>query len=199
MKKLIIPFIAFMFLACAQTEKSKENPADRYAIDSIAFSTKEKSFDSIKTAFEDKFSNPHWKEDMTGNYPHIYNGWGFDNTKGIFSKGGLLVGVVLSNLCLDKRMAKSDYRSVEILDSIATKEFGKAVDAHQSPSENEVKAKGEYAYKLFQKGNRCALITYSWSNDVLHENYYIYRADKIPQSENGRRIDNDLSELNKLR
>ena len=62
-----------------------------------------------------------------------------------------------------------------------------------------IKEKGEYAYKLFQKRNKCALVTFSWSNGLLHENLYIYRSDKIAQSETHRRIDNDMVEINKLK
>lgn len=196
MKKLLISFVALVMVACTQTKAPVENPAEKYAIDSIAFFTQEQSFDSIKTIFEDKVSNPEWKGDnMAYTYPYIYNGWGFDKVTGIFSKDGLLIGVMLSNIEIQNR----EWESIQQLDSLTTREYGKPTDAHQSPSENDVKAKGEYAYRFFQNGNKCALVTFSWSNDLIHENLYIYRADQIPQSETGRRIDNDMVELNKLK
>lgn len=196
MKKLLIPFVAFIVVACTQTKAPVENPAEKYAIDSIEFFTQEQSFDSIKRIFEDKVSNPEWKGDnMAYTYPFIYKGWGFDKTTGLFSKDGLLIGVMLSNIENRNKV----WESIQQLDSLTAMEFGKPTDAHQSPSTNDVKAKGEYAYKFFQNGNKCALFTFSWSNDLLHENLYIYRADQIPQSETGRRIDNDMVELNKLK
>ncbi len=196
MKKIIIPIVAFLLVACTHTSKPIESPEEKYAIDSITFFIQEKSFDSIKAVFEDKTSNPEWKGDnITKTYPFVYKGWGFDKTTGLFSKEGLLIGVMLSNAMIQGR----EWNSIEQLDSLTAKEFGKPTDAHQSPSENMIKEKGEYAYKLFQKGNKCALVTFSWSNDLIHENLYIYRADKIPQSESDRHIDNDIVELNKLK
>lgn len=197
MKTLLIPFVALMVMvACTQAKKPVENPTEKYAIDSIAFFTQEQSFDSVIRIFEDRVRNPEWKGDnLAYTYPFIYKGWEFDKTTGIFSKDGLLIGIVLSNFEIQNR----EWKSIPQLDSLTAMEFGKPTDAHQAPSENDVKTKGEYAYKLFRNENKCALVTFSWSNDLLHENLYIYRADQIPQSETGRRIDNDMVELNKLK
>lgn len=196
MKNIIIPIVVLVFTACTLTSKPVESPEEKYAIDSIAFFIKEMSFDSIRVKFEDKVSNPECKGDnMVRTYPYIYKGWGFDNITGLFDKDGLLIGVKLSNVEIQGR----EWGDLERLDRITVEEFGEPMDAHQPPTENMIKEKGEYAYKLFQKSNKCALVTFSWSNGLLHENLYIYRSDKIAQSETHRRIDNDVVELNKLK
>ena len=132
---------------------------------------------------------------MVRTYPYIYKGWGFDNITGLFDKDGLLIGVKLSNVEIQGR----EWGDLERLDRVTVEEFGEPMDSHKSPTENMIKEKGEYAYKLFQKRNKCALVTFSWSNGLLHENLYIYRSDKIAQSETHRRIDNDMVEINKLK
>ena len=196
MKKLIISCVALIMAACSQTNKTVENQIEKYAIDSIAFLIPEQSFDSVKNVFEAKVSNPERNdENLESTYPFVYKGWEFDKVTGIFSKDGLLVGVKLSNMQIQSR----EWNSAEQLDSLVAAEFGKPTDARQAPSENDVKAQGEYAYKFFQNGNRCALVTFSFSNDHLHENLYVYRADQITQSGKGRHIDNDLEQLTKLK
>lgn len=199
MKNLILGLLASACLcACTQASKSSDT-SDLYAIDSIAFFTNEQSFDSVRTAFENKFSNPNWKSDLLGNYPFVYKDWGMDNITGLFLEDGSLVGVLLSSIETEERMSKNSCSNLALLDSVATHEFGKAIDAHQMPSENIVKEKGNYPYKIYQKGNRCALYAFSWSNENLHANLYVYRADKIKLDKSKRRIDSDLTELNKLR
>lgn len=200
MKKLFLTtFVVQLItlLSCSETKKGTTNEKEGLAIGNIAFFTEEQKFDSVKAIFQESTNNPKWEDDMVLNYPYVYNDWGFDNIRGLFSNDGLLVGVVLSSLMTDGRSINFD--NLAKLDSLSAVEFGNHIDSHQSPSEKIIKEKGEYAYKLFQKRNKCSLITYSSSDDILYENLYVYNADQIDIDESIRRIDNDLTELQKLK
>lgn len=196
MKKLFLTtFVLIALFSCSETKTTREK--EELAIGNIEFFTEEQKFDSVKAIFQETTDNPKWEDDMVLNYPYVYNDWGFDNIRGLFSNDGLLVGVVLSSLMTDGRSINFD--NLAKLDSLSAVEFGNHIDSHQSPSEKIIKEKGEYAYKLFQKRNKCSLITYSSSDDILYENLYVYNADQIDIDESIRRIDNDLTELQKLK
>ena len=174
----------------------KENPEEQVAIGNIRFFSSEMQFDSIRDVFYSIVNNPSWKDDMIACYPYVYNGFGFNGIKGIFSDDNLLVGVVLSAMDNGHRAVILPDNMVA-LEKVVASEYGDHVDAHQCPSENDVRDKGEYAYKLWKCGNKHALMTLSARKDSenICVNLYIYRRDKIDLQQSEMSMDSEMNAL----
>ena len=177
----------------------KENPAEQVAIENIKFFSHEIQFDSISNVFYSKVENPKWNDDMIAFYPYIYNGFGFHRIKGIYSEDDLLIGVVLSGMDNGHREVLLP-DNMKALEKAITEEYGNYVEAHQTPSEKDVREKGEYTFKLWKQGNKYALMTLSAKEDSenIYVNLYIYRKDKINSQQSDKNIDEDITRLKSL-
>lgn len=179
--------------------ETKENPAEQIAIENIKFFSHEIQFDSIRNVFYSKVDNPKWNDDMIAFYPYMYNGFGFNSVKGIFSESDSLIGVVLSGMDNGHREIMLP-DNMEALEKAITSEYGNYVEAHQTPSERDIREKGEYTYKLWKQGNKYALMTLSAKEDSenIYVNLYIYRKDKINSQQSDKNIDEDIKRLKSL-
>ena len=179
--------------------ETKENPAEQIAIENIKFFSHEVQFDSIRNVFYSKVDNPKWNDDMIAFYPYMYNGFGFNSVKGIFSESDSLIGVVLSGMDNGHREIMLP-DNMEALEKAITSEYGNYVEAHQTPSERDIREKGEYTYKLWKQGNKYALMTLSAKEDSenIYVNLYIYRKDKINSQQSDKNIDEDIKRLKSL-
>ncbi len=202
-KILSIVFLSAALVGCENGKKqsstsniAKELPEEQTAIQGIQFFSNEIDFDSIVEKFYEATDNPQWEKDMIAQYPYIYKGFGFDRLKGIFSRKGQLVGVHLSAMNSESRRSYLP-ENMNALEKAMNTEYGKYIDAHQTPSENDIKKKGEYTYKLWAKGNKYALMSFSSeeNSDNLFINLYIYRKDQIANQQTNRSIDDDLDSL----
>ena len=206
MKKIIMVLCLIALITGCNSNKSKqkatetkENPAEQIAIENIKFFSHEIQFDSIRNVFYSKVDNPKWNDDMIAFYPYMYNGFGFNSVKGIFSESDSLIGVVLSGM-------DNGHREIILLDNMEalekaiTSEYGNYVEAHQTPSERDIREKGEYTYKLWKQGNKYALMTLSAKEDSenIYVNLYIYRKDKINSQQSDKNIDEDIKRLKSL-
>ena len=129
----------------------------------------------------------------------MYNGFGFNSVKGIFSESDSLIGVVLSGMDNGHREIMLP-DNMEALEKAITSEYGNYVEAHQTPSERDIREKGEYTYKLWKQGNKYALMTLSAKEDSenIYVNLYIYRKDKINSQQSDKNIDEDIKRLKSL-
>lgn len=206
MKKFLFMLCLIALITGCNSNKSKqkatetkENPAEQIAIENIKFFSHEIQFDSIRNVFYSKVDNPKWNDDMIAFYPYMYNGFGFNSVKGIFSESDSLIGVVLSGMDNGHREIMLP-DNMEALEKAITSEYGNYVEAHQTPSERDIREKGEYTYKLWKQGNKYALMTLSAKEDSenIYVNLYIYRKDKINSQQSDKNIDEDIKRLKSL-
>lgn len=156
-----------MAFGCTNKNRPQKVSEPQNIISDIKFNSNELQFDSIANVFYSQTRNSKWSVN-SHTFPFFYKGYGFDNIKGIFSKENTLIGIVLRSYFQNKDVYPSD--NLAILE----KEYGKPTKAHQDPTPNDVKAKGEYPNKLWYKNGISVLLTYSIDNngyDVIMHTY----------------------------
>ena len=154
MNNLFIFIAVLAVTSCTNNNKVETASEPQNIISNIKFGSNELQFDSITNVFYSQTRNPKWDANPK-TFPFLYKGYGFDNVRGIFSKENTLIGLVLRSYYQNKNVYPSD--NLAILD----KEYGKPIKAHQDPTTNDVKAKGEYPNKLWYKDGVSILLTYS--------------------------------------